>query len=196
MTTATQKPSIPWKRAKTIKIPIPKTGTKFRQFPDFPARPCEVTASFDFLPIDGGKAWRWRVNLDTPLFHTDDPECHKHRAAVSSGQAIEAAVAEILRMLRSEVDIRRNTKQTEIASACAQAVWHVEQFLAYIRNTGKFLTKAIVPGGTKPREQFDDEVEAIQKQKPTHGHRRQVSGRGHRRSHPVTTSSAQADRRL
>ena len=33
MPTATKKPSIPWKRAKTVTIPIPKTGTKFRQYP-------------------------------------------------------------------------------------------------------------------------------------------------------------------
>ena len=163
----TRKPSIPWKRAKTITIPIPKTGTKFRQFPEMPARPCEVTASFDFLPIDGGQAWHWRIKLDTPLFtpitQTPAARAAPYRPAVSSDKAIEAAIAEILRLLRDEVDIRRHHKQTNVAGACAQAVWHVEQFAKYFRETGKFRHEPIIPGKTKPREEFEAEVEAVAK---------------------------------
>lgn len=165
MLTKTKKPSIPWKRAKAIPIPIPKTGTKFKQYPDMPLRPCEVTASFQYVPI--GQAWYWRFQLDTPLMHHGDPQANDRRPAVSSDKAIEAALAKILECLREEVELRRHHKQTEIAGACAQAVFHVQEFVKYFRETGKFRYKPIVPGGTKPREEFDAEVEAVQKQPST-----------------------------
>ena len=63
--------------------------------------------------------------------------------------------------------MRLHHKQTEVAAACAQAVWHVEQFVQYFQETGKFRYKPIVPGGNKPREEFDAEIEAIMKTKPT-----------------------------
>ena len=165
MLTKTKKPSIPWKRAKAIPIPIPKTGTKFKQYPDMPLRPCEVTASFQYVPI--GQAWYWRFKLDTPLMHHGDPQANDRRPAVSSDKAIEAALAKILECLREEVELRRHHKQTEIAGACAEAVFHVQEFVKYFRETGKFRYKPIVPGGTKPREEFDAEVEAVQRPRPT-----------------------------
>ena len=118
MLTKTKKPSIPWKRAKAITIPIPKTGTKFKQYPDMPARPCEVTARFQYVPI--GQAWYWRFELDTPLMYDGDPQANDRRPAVSSDKAIEAVLAKILELLRSEVEMRRHHKQTEIAGACTK----------------------------------------------------------------------------
>ena len=142
MLTKTKKPSIPWKRAKAIPLPIPKTGTKFKQYPDMPARPCEVTASFQYVPL--GQAWYWRFELDTPLMHHGDPQANDRRPAVSSDKAIEAALAKILECLREEVELRRKHKQTEIAGACAQAVFHVQEFVKYFRETGKFRHQPIV----------------------------------------------------
>ena len=62
--------------------------------------------------------------------------------------------------------MRRHHKQTEVAVACAQAVWHVEQFVQYFQETGKFRYKPIVPGGTSARR-VDDEFKAIMNTKPT-----------------------------
>jgi len=140
-------PGILWGRAKTVVIPIPKTGTKFRQYPDLPPRSCEVTASFRFLPVGEfrGKAWAWRIKLDTPLYHDDDPLCDKRPAVHSQERAIELAVAKILMLLRGDLEIRRHARQTEVASTLAQAVWHVENFASHLAKTGTFLTQAIVP---------------------------------------------------
>src|ERR1017187_10467905 len=133
-----------------------------------PLRPCDVTASFQFVPMPHSTGWHWRIELDTPMFGTDDPDPTgkggaPHAAVNSSDKAIKMALVEICRLLRGEVEIRRHRKQLEVASACAQAVWHVEQFAKYFQHTGKFRFKAIVPGGAKPREEFDAEIEAVQK---------------------------------
>ncbi len=153
LTKAKKPKAMNWSRAKEVRIPIPRTGTKFRQYPDMPARPCEVTASFQFVPQ--GEGWQWRIKLDAPMFKTDDPDPTgkggpPHPKANSQENAIRRALAEILRLLRSEVEIRRHHKQVEVASACAQAVWHVEQFLESYDRKGIFLTKPIDPAGKKP----------------------------------------------
>jgi len=160
-----KKLAIPWKRAKTVVVPVLKTGTKFRAYPDDPPRPCEVTASFQFLPV-AGRRWAYRIKVDTPLFADDDPICDTRIPLGSERQAISAAVLRILDVLRHQVELRRTHKQLEIASACAQAVWHVQQFQKHFIATGKLLTRAAVPAGAKQLEQFSEEVAAVDKSDP------------------------------
>ena len=156
--------SLTWSVAKEVKIPIPVTGTTFRQYPEDPPKPCEVSASFQFLPT-ADKRWKYRIRLDTPLFATDDPSADKRMCLPSREKAIEVAIGHILDELHQQVEFRRQHRQIEIAGACAKAVWHVEQFLNFYRSTKTFLVNPIpfVVGGTKAAEQFQEEVEAVKK---------------------------------
>ena len=131
-----------WERAKTINIPIPRTGTKFQQYIESPPRPCEVSASFSFLPLPRGVGYLWRLKLDTPLFHSDDPGADERRPVASIETATRSALGSLLRLLRQECELRRKSKQPEIAAAVAAAVGHVERFAEHFEKTGKYLVQA------------------------------------------------------
>ena len=136
----------PWRKAHTIRIPIRRSGTKFRQYPDAPPRPCVVTACIQIMKCEG--RWAWRYDFDSPYVCDADPQCDKRRTVTSEEAAVAEACKELMRQFEADKVIRIRHKQTEAAAALANAIFDVRAFLCNFEETGSYLTTTHRPADT------------------------------------------------
>jgi len=128
--------SFAWKTGKLIAIPIAKHDHPPLNY---------ITASVRLLRRPLG--WHWRIELNTPLYKDGDPDADRRRPTKSQEEAVLLACDHILRILRADMDVRIQHRQTAIAGVEAKALHDIGHFRDFLKETGVY---AKVPPATGP----------------------------------------------